>query len=38
VPGWVTSRITAGTSLDELIDACKKEPMQFVPGPTSATA
>jgi D-alanyl-D-alanine carboxypeptidase len=32
IPGWFASRIKADMTLDELIDAFKKEPMQFAPG------
>ena len=32
IPGWMTSRITSEMSVQELVDAFKKEPMQFAPG------
>ena len=32
MPGWMTSRILAPMTVQELIDGFKKEPMQFAPG------
>jgi CubicO group peptidase (beta-lactamase class C family) len=32
IPGWMTGRITADLSVQDLVDAFKKEPMQFAPG------
>jgi D-alanyl-D-alanine carboxypeptidase len=32
IPGWMTSKVLAEMSVQELIDGFKKEPMQFAPG------
>ena len=32
IPGWMTSKIQADLTVQELIDGFKKEPMQFAPG------
>jgi hypothetical protein len=32
IPGWMTSRVKADMSVQELIDGFKSEPMQFAPG------
>ena len=32
IPGWMTSRIMNDMAVQELVDAFKKEPMQFAPG------
>ncbi len=32
IPGWMTGRITSDMSVQDLVDAFKKEPMQFAPG------
>jgi D-alanyl-D-alanine carboxypeptidase len=32
MPGWMTSRIQGPMTVTELVDAFKKEPMQFAPG------
>jgi CubicO group peptidase (beta-lactamase class C family) len=32
MPGWMTSRVLAPMTVQELIDGFKKEPMQFAPG------
>jgi D-alanyl-D-alanine carboxypeptidase len=32
IPGWMTGRVLSPMSVGELVDAFKKEPMQFAPG------
>lgn len=32
MPGWMTTKILAPMSVEELVDGFKKEPMQFAPG------
>jgi D-alanyl-D-alanine carboxypeptidase len=32
IPGWMTTRVLSPMTVQELVDAFKKEPMQFAPG------